>query len=290
MNFKQFLTENDPTGWGGSYEKELSDIKGNVENLISKDKKTKSKPSKQHIKSKNYQAKDKKITSGMEGQIKNTELRMKQYEDKIIYLEQIIGRLKEQASKQKAGQQKEGLRRQIEGYNNQLKNIKTEVSKLIKNKHELINKHNESLQRKREEVSKQAESESKSTEKNNSDKENNSKQTTNSTEKKDSKNTEKSPGYDSHGYGIEKPVKPEIIDNWEKFTEADVQKLKNYYRDLIEYNEKLRQKTGNDNDINIRKKSLTYAGIIARLQEEIRQLDKDWAKLKEKQQKKRKRS
>ena len=98
-----------------------------------------------------------------------------------------------------------------------------------------------------------------------------------------------SPKFDPHGFGIERPLKPEIPQDWTKFTEADVNKLKEYYQDMIQYNEKLRQKTAASNNQNISKNTFDYAEAIYQLRQEIVQLDRDWQDLKAKQMKKQQR-
>ena len=286
MRFKDFLLyEDDPTAWGGggSFSSELGNIKGELIEPISQSvknfKRTFDKrgnqinnlrKSKKEIKTKNYQARDKNIKSGLEGQINNAEMRLSQIRDKIINIEKTIGRLKENSSNSKSPQQKEALKRQVEGYNNQLKVLHKDAAQLMKNRRELIERHNNELEKRREQISRQKETEIKQKEK--------------ETNKKDEKQTDQDikPEYDPFEYGIEKPVKPDLPDNWSKFTEQDVNKLKNYYNDLIEYNEKVRKKTSRDPKLEIRGKTLDYAEKIMNLRQEIKQLEKDWEILKSK--------
>lgn len=276
MNFKQYLFD-DVTAWGqgGSFERQLSDIKGQLSNLspIDKDKVDNFKNyvnKKKEIKTKDYQSKKKGQKSGLESQIQNTEVRLEQIRDKIVQVEQVIGKMKENSANSKSVSQKEGIKRQIEGYVSQLKILHNEAKTLLQRRSDLIEKHNDALQRKREAAQSQQDTQYQGIDRR---------------EQQKAKEDE-SPKFDPHGFGIERPLKPEIPQDWTQFTEADVNKLKEYYRDMIQYNEKLRQKTAAFHNPNISKNSITYAGIIARLQQEIVQLDKDWQDLKAKQMKK----
>lgn len=269
MRFKSFLIAEDPTGWGGSFERELSNLKGTYVDPITsplKGKISSFKP-KEKIKTKGYVAKDKNVKSGMEGQIANTIQRLDLIKEKIVQLEDRIGQLKEQMAETKSISQKEGLKRQIEGYNQQLKVLKMEAIRLLKTRQDLVDRHNDSLQRAREEAQRKREAES---------------------QKKDSEksNDNESSGYDPHGLGIEKPVKPDLPGDWNRFTEGDVNNLKEYYNDKILYYEKVMRKLQDHPDIKIRGKILDYTGKIMNFRKAIIQLEKDWQDLKQKIQKK----
>ncbi len=282
MRFKSFLIAEDLTGWGGSFERELSNLKGTYIDPITsplKGKISSFKP-KEKIKTKGYVARDKNVKSGMEGQIANTIQRLDMIREKIVQLEDKIGQLKEQMAETKSISQKEGLKRQIEGYNQQLKVLKMEATRLLKTRQDLIDRHNDSLQRAREEAQRKREAE---LQKKDSEKSND-----NESQKKDSEksNDNESPGYDPFNFGIEKPVKPDLPGDWNRFTESDVNNLKEYYNDKILYYEKVIRKLQDHPDIKIRGKILDYTGKIMNLKKEIIQLEKDWQELKQKIQKK----